>query len=93
MFKLGNIVYRTLASMGWGAIVPSSQVVKVEKADDEIFEEGACRSLWVGSEGSANLIMPDGSKVEDFPLLVGLNPVAVIGVESGGTADNIWALY
>ena len=70
----------------------SSIFVLVTKADADL-PSGPPRALWVGTAGTANLMDETGAVLTDFPLLEGLNPIAPRQVRTGGTADNIWALY
>lgn len=53
----------------------------------------AARALQVGTPGTANMTFLDGSVVANFPLVQGLNSVAIQALATGGTADDIWALY
>ena len=64
----------------------------VTKADADI-PRGVCRGLLVGTAGTANLMDGDGNIQTDVPLQAGYNPLQVRQVRTGGTADNIWALY
>lgn len=54
---------------------------------------GLCRGLLVGTAGTANLTDKDGVEEADVPLQQGYNPLRVLQVRTGGTADNIRALY
>ncbi|WP_428029804.1 spike base protein, RCAP_Rcc01079 family [Ancylobacter sp.] len=71
---------------------PASKWVKVTKADSNL-AGGICRALLVGTEGTANLQDADGVTTTDVPLQIGYNPLRCLQVRTGGTADNIWALY
>lgn len=71
---------------------PADDFVLVTKADNDL-PGGACRGLWVGTAGTANLGTIGGTTRTDVPLVAGLNPFACLQVRTGGTADNIWALY
>lgn len=71
---------------------PAERYVPVTKADTD-FVDGLCRGLLVGTAGTANLKQLDGSVRSNVPLQQGYNPLAVLQVRTGGTADNIWALY
>ncbi len=71
----------------------SGRLVKLTKTDDTDLTNGVCRSLWVGTAGTANLVDEQGNTLTNFPLLAGLNPIRVTQVETGGTADDIWAMY
>lgn len=73
-------------------IGPSGRLVKLTKADSDL-AGGVSRALWVGTAGTANIVDEHGSTLTDFPLLVGLNPIRVLQVKTGGTADNILAMY
>lgn len=71
---------------------PTLTFAPVSKADANL-PGGVCRSLLVGTAGTANLMQEDGTIRMDVPLQQGYNPLAVLQVRTGGTADNIWALY
>ncbi len=66
--------------------------VKLTKADSDI-AGGVCRGLLVGTAGTANLMDENGTITTDVALQQGYNPLAVRQVRTGGTADDIWALY
>lgn len=71
---------------------PADSWVKLTKANSDL-AGGVCRGLLVGTAGTANL--RDGADVDtaDVPLQQGYNPLKVKQLRTGGTADNIWALY
>lgn len=71
---------------------PAFNWVKVTKANVDL-AGGTCRGLLVGTAGTANLGDADGTTTTDVPLQAGYNPLQVKQVRTGGTADNIWALY
>jgi hypothetical protein len=71
---------------------PAGKLVKVAKANSAL-PGGTCRALLVGSEGTATIVDASGNVCADVPLQQGYNPIAVRQVNTGGTADNIWALY
>lgn len=93
MFKYGNADYPSLASAGWNSIVPSMKAVRVVIGDNVDFEGGACRGLWSGEDGTANLVLVDGTELNDFPIFAGMNPFACVRVKTGGTVQNLWAVY
>lgn len=64
----------------------------VTKADSDL-PGSITRGLLVGTAGTANLMQPDGTIRANVPLQQGYNPLQVRQVRTGGTADNIWALY
>lgn len=66
--------------------------VKVTKADTDL-ADGICHGLLVGTAGTANLQDASGTNRTDVPLQVGYNPIECKQVRTGGTADDIWALY
>lgn len=76
-----------------GLIGPAAQILPVTKSDTLDLPMGVCRALLVGTAGTANLIDASGSTVANVPLQQGYNPIGVQRVLTGGTADNIWALY
>jgi hypothetical protein len=71
---------------------PARRFVPVTKGGENL-PTGLCRGLLVGTAGTANLTEFDGTDRNDVPLQAGYNPMSVCKVRSGGTADNIWALY
>lgn len=79
--------------MSFAQFGPSGRLVKITKTDDTDLTNGVARSLWVGTAGTANLVDEQGNTLADFPLLQGLNPIRVLQVETGGTADDIWGMY
>lgn len=74
------------------ATVSASVYTLVTKANADL-PGGITRGLLVGTAGTANLTQPDGTLCADVPLQQGYNPLQVLQVRTGGTADNIWALY
>jgi hypothetical protein len=68
-----------------------SYVPVLKGADD--LPDGTCRGLLVGTAGTANLTEDDGTERNGVPLIAGYNFLVVKKVRTGGTADNIWALY
>lgn len=71
---------------------PANRYVLVTKANANL-GNGLCRGLLVGTPGTANLMEGDGSVRTNVPLIAGYNPLMCLQVQTGGTADNIWALY
>lgn len=74
-------------------LTPSRHYAPVTKDDDHDLPDGVCVGLLVGAPGSANLVQPDGAVREGVPLQQGYNQFVVRRVKTGGTADDIWALY
>ncbi len=72
---------------------PATKLVKLTKTDNTDLTDGACRSLLVGTAGTANIKDADGTDRANVPLQAGYNPIRIIQLETGGTADDIWALY
>ena len=72
------------------SVSPAGIYKKVTKGSP--LENGPCRGLWVGTAGTANLVDYAGQTATNFPLHAGLNP-GCTAVNSGGTADDIWAVY
>lgn len=52
----------------------------------------ACRSLLVGTAGTATVTMVNGSVGTNMPLQAGYNPLQCTKVVFG-TAADVWALY
>jgi hypothetical protein len=71
---------------------PAGKYVPVTKANSPL-PDGTCRSLLVGSAGTANLVDADGNARANVPLQQGYNPLPCRQVSLGGTATDIWALY
>jgi hypothetical protein len=74
------------------ATVSAHQYALVTKADTDL-PGGVTRGLLVGTAGTANLMQPNGTVRANVPLQPGFNPLQCLQVRTGGTADNIWALY
>jgi len=72
---------------------PAQKLVKITKSDDTDLADGVCRALLVGTAGTATLLDATGAERADVPLQAGYNPIGVQRVKTGGTADDIWALY
>lgn len=66
--------------------------IPVTKANEDL-PDGIARALLVGTAGTANLTEEDGTQRSNVPLQEGYNPLFVKQVRTGGTADDIWALY
>lgn len=73
-------------------MAPAQNIAPVTKGAAEL-TNGVCRSLLVGTAGSANITTPDGTDLDAVPLQQGYNPIMVSKVRAGGTATDIWALY
>ena len=72
---------------------PARSLVKIAKSDTVDVGPSACRALLVGTAGTANLIDASGADLANVPLQQGFNPIMVRRIKTGGTADNVWALY
>lgn len=75
-----------------GLSSPAVSIVPVTKANAAL-PNGQCRALLVGTAGTANIHDGTGTLRENVPLQVGYNPIRCRQVRTGGTADNIWAIY
>ncbi len=71
---------------------PAKKYPLVTKANSDL-PGGTCRGLLVGTAGTANLMDKDGVIETDVPLQQGYNPLCAKQVRTGGTADDIRALY
>ena len=71
---------------------PAQAMVSVTKAASDL-PDGVCRGILCGTAGTVNLIDMYGNTISDYPLQQGYNPIRVKRVSTGGTADDIWALY
>ncbi len=70
----------------------AAAAILVTKAASDL-PNGVCRALLCGTAGTANLVDSSGNICTSYPLQQGYNPISVVRVSTGGTADNIWALY
>jgi hypothetical protein len=70
----------------------STRMQVVTKADADL-PGGVTRGLLCNTAGTANLTDAEGNLCANFPLQQGYNPIQVMQVRTGGTADEIWALY
>ena len=68
---------------------PALTAVKAVKSDST---SQKARALWIGTAGTINLEDWNGNTITNFPAKVGLLPLAVSRVTTGGTADDIWLL-
>lgn len=89
---MANVPYYSKVKELDDASAPARAAVKVTKATSDL-PDGTCRGLWVGTAGTATMIDAAGNTLTDFPLQAGLNPISITRVSTGGTADDIWALY
>ena len=65
---------------------------EVTKADEPL-PDGPCIGLLVGTPGTLNYTDMSGTALTDVPIQEGWNPIQCLEVNTGGTADNIWAAY
>ena len=77
---------------GDASSAPADAIVPVAKGSAPL-PGGPCRSLLVGTAGTANIVDGQGEERTGVPLQQGYNPIICQQVRTGGTADNIWALY
>lgn len=80
------------AKYGDPSSAPADLIVPVTKAVADL-PDGACRSLLVGTAGTANIVDGGGVTRSNVPLQAGYNPIVCQRVLTGGTAADIWALY
>lgn len=85
--------YDDLAAYGAQALTPSQRIKTIVADDSNDLPDGPCRGIWSGTDGTVNLVTPEGDDLADFPIFAGLNPIAVARVKTGGTATNLYALY
>lgn len=71
----------------------ASIYVPIVPDDDVDLPNGVCRGINCGTAGTVNLHQPDGTLREDYPLQKGYNPIQALRVLTGGSADDMWALY
>lgn len=71
---------------------PAYDYPPVIKANADL-PKGKCRALLVGTAGTLNLTQIDGTERDNVPVQAGYNPLQVLRVRTGGTAENVWALY
>ncbi len=81
------------SSQATGLIGPAAQLAAIVKSDTADLPGGVCRALLVGTAGTATIIDASGALATNVPLQQGYNPIGVTRVQTGGTADNLWALY
>lgn len=75
---------------------PAYDIIPVTKADAAL-PDGDCKAILVGVGGTLNIqtIGRDGAPVirNSIPLEAGIHPIQCKQIRTGGTADDIWALY
>ena len=81
------------SSQSAGLIGPAAQILPITKSDTDDLANGICRALLVGTPGTANLMDATGNAVANVPLQPGFNPIGVRRLMTGGTVDNVWAIY
>ena len=69
------------------------KVVAITPNDSTDLPGGRCFGICCGTAGTLNFIDAAGNDVTNFPLQAGYNPISVKRVKTGGTADDLWALY
>lgn len=52
----------------------------------------ACKAVCCGTAGTVTFIDASGNTCTDYPLQAGYNPIPILQVLTGGTADDIWAI-
>jgi hypothetical protein len=57
------------------------------------FAEGPCRALLVGVGGTINVVTAAGILRTGVVVPAGIVPIRARGVQAGGTATGLWALY
>lgn len=70
----------------------AGKIVPVTKADADL-PSGPTFAILCGTPGTVNVQDRSGTVRTDVPLQAGYNPLSVIQIRTGGTADDIWALY
>jgi hypothetical protein len=68
------------------------RVVKLTKANVPI-PSGVCRTVNCGTPGTVNFVDGTGNPCVNYPLQPGYNPIVMTQLSTGGTADDIWAIY
>lgn len=86
------MAYPTFTRSDLEKVDGASSYPLVTKANSAL-PNGPCRALLVGTAGTANLMDLYGNIETDVPLVAGVNPLKCSQVRTGGTADNIRALY
>lgn len=71
---------------------PANAVRPVTKANADL-PDGVCRGITVGTAGTLNFVDGSGEEHTGYPAQQGYNPIVCQQIRTGGTADNIWALY
>ena len=90
--KLGSKTYSDLSEFPPSALLgPIRAFEKITKGT--AFTNGACRRIWCGTAGTLNFTDYDGNVHTNFPIQAGDNAIAAASVQSGGTADDLWAGY
>lgn len=76
-----------------GLASPSGRIALITKNDSTDLPGGVCRAVLVGTAGTANLLDANGVTHTNVPLQQGYNPLGIMRLQTGGTCDNVWALY
>lgn len=86
----GQVLSFAEAADGSDSEAPALAAVKLIKGSAV---PGTCRALLVGTPGTATVTDAAGNLCTNIPLQSGYNPIGISAIASGGTADDIWALY
>lgn len=69
----------------------SGNIAKLTKANVDL--DRTTKALVCGTAGTVNFIDEVGNTCTAFPLQAGYHPLRIKRLATGGTADDIWALY
>lgn len=73
--------------------LPARYVRAITKHASNMLPDGPCRGIRAGTAGTLNFIDGSGTLISNFPIVEGDNAIEMRAVRTGGTADNLWALY
>ena len=71
-------------------LMPAKDLVPLTKGSGPFAE---CRAILIGTAGTANVVMASGKTRNNVSLQVGVMPLRISVLLSGGTADDFWAIF
>lgn len=90
--RIGEKTHASVAEFEPSVFLGSAQTVR-QLTKGEALVNGTCKCLNVGTAGTINFTDYAGVDHSNFPVTIGYNPIMISALLSGGTADDIWALY
>lgn len=72
---------------------PSELIELVVKSATVEFTNGQCRAINAAEDGTVDIVLPNGTVIEDYQMHKGYNPISIVRVHTGGDDIVMWALF